>query len=73
MTKIAGSGAGSESIIQRHGSSDRDPYQNVTDPLVWRKIRANSATSKTCLITVLATVCHVRIVDPDPPDQKCPA
>jgi hypothetical protein len=32
-----------------------------------------SATSKTRLITVFATVCHVRRVDPDPPDQKCPA
>jgi hypothetical protein len=30
MTKTAA--AGSESISQRHGSSDPDPYQNVTDP-----------------------------------------
>ncbi len=31
MTKVAGAGAGSESICQRHGSADQDPYQNVTD------------------------------------------
>jgi hypothetical protein len=32
--KIAGSGAGSGYIGQRHGSTDLDPdlYQNVTDP-----------------------------------------
>jgi hypothetical protein len=32
MTKIAGAGAGSGSVCQRHGSADQDPYQNVTDP-----------------------------------------
>ncbi len=34
MTKIAGSGSesGSGSIIQRHGSADPDPHQNVMDP-----------------------------------------
>jgi hypothetical protein len=32
MTKIAGSGYGSESICQRHGSADPDPPQNVMDP-----------------------------------------
>jgi hypothetical protein len=34
MTKIAGSGSGSESgsISQRHGSADPDPHQNVMDP-----------------------------------------
>jgi hypothetical protein len=30
MTKIGGSGSGS--IIQRHGSADPDPHQNVMDP-----------------------------------------
>jgi hypothetical protein len=30
MTKIAESG--SESLSQRYGSTDPDPYQNVTDP-----------------------------------------
>jgi hypothetical protein len=34
MTKIAGSGAGSVSISQRHGSAglDPDPYLYVADP-----------------------------------------
>ncbi len=32
MTKKAGSGSGSESISQRHGSPDPDPLQNVMDP-----------------------------------------
>ncbi len=32
MTKIAGSGSGIESISQRYGSANLDPYQNVTDP-----------------------------------------
>jgi hypothetical protein len=30
--KKAGSGAGSESVSQRYGSPDPDPYKNVTDP-----------------------------------------
>ena len=32
MTKIAGSGSTSGSIIQRHGSTGPDPHQNVMDP-----------------------------------------
>jgi hypothetical protein len=34
MTKIAGSGSGSGSISQRHGSvyPDPDPHQNVMNP-----------------------------------------
>ncbi len=35
MAIIAGSGAGSESISQRHVPADPDPYQNVTDPQHW--------------------------------------
>jgi hypothetical protein len=31
LTKIAGS-RGSESVGQRYGSADPDPYQNVSDP-----------------------------------------
>jgi hypothetical protein len=42
MTKIAGSGSGSESgsepISQRHGSADPDPPQNVIDPQHWIKV-----------------------------------
>ncbi len=30
--KIEGSGSGSRSISQRHGSADPDPHQNVMDP-----------------------------------------
>ncbi len=30
--KRSGSGAGSESVSQRCGSEDPDPYQNVMDP-----------------------------------------
>jgi hypothetical protein len=35
--KIPGFGAefGSESVSQRYGSADPDPYQNVTDPQHW--------------------------------------
>jgi hypothetical protein len=32
MTKIAGSGSGSEYINQRNGYPDPDPHQNVMDP-----------------------------------------
>jgi hypothetical protein len=32
LTKIAGSGSESGSIIQRYGFSDPDPYQNFMDP-----------------------------------------
>ncbi len=34
MTKIAGSGYGSESISQKHGYADPDPdpHENVMDP-----------------------------------------
>ncbi len=35
VTKIAGSGAGSKSVSQRHGSVYPDPYQNFTDPQHW--------------------------------------
>jgi hypothetical protein len=30
--KIAGSGAGSESVSQNYGSADPDPFKNFTDP-----------------------------------------
>jgi hypothetical protein len=33
MMKVEGSASGS--IIQRHGSADPDPHQNVMDPQHW--------------------------------------
>jgi hypothetical protein len=49
MTKIEGPGvgAGSESIRQRHGSEDPDPYQNVT---VCSKYIYKPVRSKVCRI-----------------------
>ncbi len=37
LTKIAGSGAGSEFDSQSYGSAVPDPYHNVTDPQNWWK------------------------------------
>jgi hypothetical protein len=44
MTKIAGSGSGSESISQRLGSADPDPPQNVMDPQHSSEVRVRMRT-----------------------------
>jgi hypothetical protein len=44
MTRIAGSGEGSETNIQRYGSADPDPHQNVTTPQHWCKVNIKSGS-----------------------------
>jgi hypothetical protein len=60
MTKIAGSGSesGTESgsTIQRHGSADPDPHQNVMDPQHWYKVTARR-TRIVCLTMRVFEVC----------------
>ncbi len=74
MMKKAGSGFGplSISISQRHGSSDPDPYQNVTDPQHWKKIFIDTQHRPKSLDPVVYRYCvplvlcmFLRLLDPD--------